>query len=134
MESDRHDDGIFWTPNETFEAEETSEGLVDWFPIADSFPEMLWCMHHPERGTYICCSLPEEKEAFGLVTFSSLDHVEKFMESLVRRDRSKNGFIPALRTFSEARGLAKERDGVQAVMLLDDPKKTHLHYVKASHE
>lgn len=136
MDFDKHDDGIFWTPNETFEPEETNEGLVDWFPIADSFPEMLWCAYNPQRDTYICHSLPEDedKDVFGLVTFSALSRAERFIEAMVRRDQSKSKFKPVLRTFLEARDLAKERTGVQAIMLLDDPKDRHVHYVKAASE
>ncbi|HOP80400.1 MAG TPA: hypothetical protein PLZ21_07540, partial [Armatimonadota bacterium] len=105
MEFDKRDEGAFWTHN-TDECEETIEGTVDWFPIADEFPEMLWCLYYPERDTYTCHALPNDPGAYGLVTFSTLVIGEKFIRGMSNRKPGLTGCVPVVRTFDEARMLA----------------------------
>jgi hypothetical protein len=134
MEFDRRDEGAFWTPEDLEESEQTVEGIVDWFPIADEFPQVIWCLHHPDRDTYTCRSIPGDPASYGMVAFSTLERTERFIERLNIRKPETTGCIPVLRTFDEARELAKERDGVQALILLDDPRNPSIHYVKAENE
>jgi hypothetical protein len=134
MEFDRRDEETFWTPEDLEESEQTVEGIVDWFPIADEFPQVLWCLHYPDRDTYTCRAIPGDPESYGMVTFSTLERTERFIEQLTSRKPDTAGCIPVLRTFDEARELAKDRDGVQALILLDDPRNPSVHYVRAASE
>ncbi len=133
MEHNRRDDWIFDIPDNLDECQRSIEGLIDWFPVADEFPRLLWCIHYPDRGTYACRLIPEDPSAFGLVTFSTLDYCRKFINAAAKHG-SVTDCISVLRTFDEARDLAKDRQRVRAVMLLDDPANPKLHYVRVADE
>jgi len=97
-------------------------------PDGDDFPDELWMLRYPASGTHYQVRLNDHPWA--LACFSSSDAADAFVEALSDEAGHTDGCVPTRLFFDEARDIAKAKDDVQALVLLDDPTKPRWHYVR----
>ena len=98
------------------------------FAIGDHFPDDLWMLHYPARGKYFCIRPSEQVNA--LVCLSTRRPAELFSEALSDRPTFAEGCVPRRVSFEKARQIAKARESVQALVLVDYPQNLRFHYVR----
>jgi hypothetical protein len=127
----RRKEEVFKLLDQLFGAEQTGEGVVRSLSICDEFPDELWALYYPSEEKYYCVKTPNlgaEPGVLSLVTTSSRELAEIFIEAL--DDEYAEGCVPKMLYFDEAREEAQKREKVQALLLVDDPDKTKMHFVK----
>jgi len=92
----------------------------------DCFPDELWILSYPESETYYQVRLKDHPWA--LVCFSSSDIADAFVEALSAESDPIGRCVPVRVFFDEARWIAKTKDDVHALVLLDDPNKPQFYY------
>lgn len=100
----------------------------------ESIPEHLWVLtseHH--NNIYVMYVVAHAKpKARGLAVFSTSERALDFLKNVptVNVLNASTTFAPSRVTFEEARQIAKSKEGVNSVLLLDNVVEPVIHYIR----
>jgi hypothetical protein len=98
--------------------------------LLDSFPDRVWAIWYPALNQHYCVS-PRAGDLAGvqcMVVLSTRELCKTFIASLGLQWRM--GAAPQGLTFDGARKEAQRAGDIDALILVDDPGNTQVHYIR----